>query len=283
MRCSGLWERRLPQTPPQHYKLLLQSLTFAGGTPIILLPAGNYNKGVVLDNQRDIGYSKNQQKAGILTHYKKLDRKGRLGHKPNGRPFLYQMNPGGKEAPMEIALHPRQLQEFRRALYADEKSPATIRKYLYDMEVFFRYAQNQPVTKELVVAYKGVPAGTLYCQLSQHYVGVSELLFCLGRRAGAAGKDGETPAGHVPRRQGIDENGVSMSFGYRSKTEKVLVEVGYGGHLRHRDSGQRTAAHHRGGGPLRHGKNHLQRETPADFSAKEALRKIERVLSAAED
>lgn len=56
---------------------------------------------------------------------------------------------------MEIALHPRQLQEFRRALYADEKSPATIRKYLYDMEVFFRYAQNQPVTKELVVAYKG--------------------------------------------------------------------------------------------------------------------------------
>ena len=74
-----------------------------------------------------------------------------------------------------------------------------------------------------------------------------------------------------------------MSAGYRSETEKVLVEVGYGGHLRHGDSGQRTAAHHRGGNPLRHGEDHMQREAPADFSAKEALRKIERVLPAAED
>ncbi len=55
---------------------------------------------------------------------------------------------------MKIVLHPEQLQQFSRTLYADEKSPATIRKYLHDVEAFFRYAQEQSVTKELVVSYK---------------------------------------------------------------------------------------------------------------------------------
>ena len=55
---------------------------------------------------------------------------------------------------MKIVLHPEQLQQFSRTLYADEKSPATIRKYLHDVGAFFRYAQEQSVTKELVVSYK---------------------------------------------------------------------------------------------------------------------------------
>ena len=54
---------------------------------------------------------------------------------------------------MEATLN-QQLQQFRRTLYADEKSPATIRKYLHDVKKFFLYAQGQPVTKELVLAYK---------------------------------------------------------------------------------------------------------------------------------
>lgn len=55
---------------------------------------------------------------------------------------------------MEISLTPQQLEEFQRALYMDEKSPATIRKYVHDVEVFFRYAQDRPVSKALVLAYK---------------------------------------------------------------------------------------------------------------------------------
>ena len=54
---------------------------------------------------------------------------------------------------MEAILN-QQLQQFRRTLYADEKSPATIRKYLHDVKKFFLYAKGQPVTKELVLAYK---------------------------------------------------------------------------------------------------------------------------------
>ena len=43
---------------------------------------------------------------------------------------------------------------FRSALYEDEKSPATIQKYLHDVEVFFKYVQKRAVTKELVRSYK---------------------------------------------------------------------------------------------------------------------------------
>ena len=54
---------------------------------------------------------------------------------------------------MEMILN-QQLQQFHRTLYAEEKSPATIRKYLHDVKKFFLYAQGQPLTKELVLAYK---------------------------------------------------------------------------------------------------------------------------------
>ena len=54
----------------------------------------------------------------------------------------------------ETSLNHQQLQEFQCALYSDEKSSATIRKYRHDVEVFFQYAQGRPVTKELVVSYK---------------------------------------------------------------------------------------------------------------------------------
>lgn len=58
------------------------------------------------------------------------------------------------EIHMEIMFKPQQIKEFQIALYEDEKSPATIQKYLHDVEVFFEYAQKRRVTKELVRLYK---------------------------------------------------------------------------------------------------------------------------------
>ena len=55
---------------------------------------------------------------------------------------------------MEIAFSSHQLELFQTFLYEDEKSSATIRKYLHDVEVFFRYTQDRSVTKALVLAYK---------------------------------------------------------------------------------------------------------------------------------
>ncbi len=46
------------------------------------------------------------------------------------------------------------LQEFQQNLYREEKSGATIEKYLRDARVFLEFAKNQAITKELVIAFK---------------------------------------------------------------------------------------------------------------------------------
>lgn len=55
---------------------------------------------------------------------------------------------------METAFNSHQLELFQAFLYEDEKSPATIRKYLHDVETFFYYVQDRPITKVLVLGYK---------------------------------------------------------------------------------------------------------------------------------
>ncbi len=43
---------------------------------------------------------------------------------------------------------------FREYLEEEEKSPATVRKYLYDLKRFFKYAKNRNLSKELMKEYK---------------------------------------------------------------------------------------------------------------------------------
>lgn len=54
----------------------------------------------------------------------------------------------------ERILSPRQLSEFRENLIREEKSAATVEKYLRDAGAFLAYCAGRAVTKELVVAYK---------------------------------------------------------------------------------------------------------------------------------
>ena len=44
--------------------------------------------------------------------------------------------------------------QFKSHLYSEEKSPATIEKYTRDVELFFGYIGNNPITKELVISFK---------------------------------------------------------------------------------------------------------------------------------
>ena len=46
------------------------------------------------------------------------------------------------------------LASFRQHLILEERSPITIEKYLRDVGMFFRFASQRPVTKELVLCYK---------------------------------------------------------------------------------------------------------------------------------
>ena len=55
---------------------------------------------------------------------------------------------------MEIAFNSHQLEQFQDFLYEDEKSPATIRKYLHDVKVFLCYVEDRAVTKAAVLSYK---------------------------------------------------------------------------------------------------------------------------------
>lgn len=58
-------------------------------------------------------------------------------------------------------LTPEMLTQFQAQLTADEKSSATIEKYLRDMECFMRFCGSKPVTKDTAIRYKEY--------LMQHY------------------------------------------------------------------------------------------------------------------
>ena len=51
-------------------------------------------------------------------------------------------------------LRDEDLQAFEEHLFLEEKSAATVEKYLRDARAFFRFAVRRDVTKELAVAYK---------------------------------------------------------------------------------------------------------------------------------
>lgn len=61
-----------------------------------------------------------------------------------------------------------QIKNFTNYLYREEKSAATQEKYLRDVRVFCMYADNNDISKELVVAWKKnlVDQGYMQCGLS---------------------------------------------------------------------------------------------------------------------
>lgn len=54
----------------------------------------------------------------------------------------------------KVTLTPALIRQFHQALVREEKSPATLEKYLRDITAFSRFAGAQPLGKELVIAYK---------------------------------------------------------------------------------------------------------------------------------
>lgn len=74
------------------------------------------------------------------------------------------------------------LDEFRDHLTREEKSPVTVEKYLRDAETFQAYAQAEPVTKELVMAYKQslIDRGYAARSVNSRLISVNSLLSFLG-------------------------------------------------------------------------------------------------------
>ncbi len=79
----------------------------------------------------------------------------------------------------------QQLQAFRQHLFREEKSPATTEKYLRDARVFAAFAGEQPVTKELVIAFKAmlVDRGYATGSINSMLASLNSLLQFLGWEA----------------------------------------------------------------------------------------------------
>ena len=73
---------------------------------------------------------------------------------------------------------------YRRKLMGEEKSAATVEKYLRDVRAFFAFAGPVPLTKELVMAYKRrlVEQGYAVRSVNSMLGSVNSLLEFLGRR-----------------------------------------------------------------------------------------------------
>lgn len=82
----------------------------------------------------------------------------------------------------ERILNRRKLGAFRDYLYREEKSAATVEKYLRDAERFCVYAGKNPVTKQLVVSYKQslVTQGYAVRSVNSMLASVNSLLAFLG-------------------------------------------------------------------------------------------------------
>lgn len=46
------------------------------------------------------------------------------------------------------------LEDFKNHLVLQEKSPATVEKYICDISAFVRFSKDKDITKEIVIAYK---------------------------------------------------------------------------------------------------------------------------------
>lgn len=83
---------------------------------------------------------------------------------------------------MQRILSARHLTDYRTHLLEEEKSPATVEKYLRDTGAFAAYTAGKPVTKELVIAYKQQLVEKNYAlrSVNSMLAGVNSLLSFLG-------------------------------------------------------------------------------------------------------
>ena len=83
---------------------------------------------------------------------------------------------------MNTTVSARQLAAFREYLLREEKSPATVEKYLRDAGNFAAYAAGKPVTKELTISYKQhlVAQGYALRSVNSMLAGLNSLLRFLG-------------------------------------------------------------------------------------------------------
>lgn len=132
-----------------------------------------------------------------------------------------------------------QLQAFRQRLVWEEKSPATIEKYLRDAADFTAWLDGRAASKAAAGAWK---AALLEAKLApghhQRQAGGGQPVPCISGLAGVSGEAPAHPAAAVPGRQpGADKAGVPPPAGDRPHPGPGTAALLLGNHLAAPESG----------------------------------------------
>lgn len=100
-------------------------------------------------------------KANVCSGLKRLNEKGAISKTCMNNNNTFVEPQGGRPAPHEFL--PGQTDGFRRFLQAGERSPATVEKYLREVQCFAAWLKGKDVTKKAVVAYKEELLGRGVC------------------------------------------------------------------------------------------------------------------------
>lgn len=106
-----------------------------------------------------------------------------------------------------------EIAEFTEHLVLEERSAATVEKYVRDVRAFAAYAPDGEITKETMIAYKKhlqeiYAVRSVKLHASQHQLSIH-----LSQLARPEGKNAEiAAAGLLPRRKGTDESGIHTAL-----------------------------------------------------------------------
>ena len=152
-----------------------------------------------------------------------------------------------------------ELQAFEKHLRENEKSPATIEKYLRDARAFLCWLDGRKPTKELTVCYKeGLTERYEAASVNSMLAGINSYLSFSGRA------DCRVKPLRVQRTLFGSEE--------RELSREDAAFLCAANHLRHRHPRERAAAHHRRGGAGGPRRSPQQGENPRDPHSRRAAK-----------
>lgn len=136
----------------------------------------------------------------------------------------------------------KEIQRFEQYLLTEEKSAATIEKYLRDIRGFCSHLAGRRISKEETIAYKEhLTAEYSPASVNSMLIG-AQPLSAVSRIAGLLRPASENPAADFqPGGQGTDKSRIPTTG--ESSREYPAV-AGDPDHLRHRYPGERAAIYH---------------------------------------
>ncbi len=173
----------------------------------------------------------------------------------------------------EDRLTPLQIQAFARHLRLEEKSEATMEKYLRDIRAFARWLDGREISKGLSAAWKAHLVERGYAPAS-----INAMLSALNSLLEFLGLGGCRVKFLRVQRRLFRDAGRELT---RSEYQRLLdaahrlgrerLGSAGGDHRRHRHPGQRGAVSHRGGRPAGQGRDLPQGQDPHHPAAGQAL------------